>query len=312
MTPARRLHVVAILSACITFVVALTAWRLWPQLGDWAVQRAILEGTKPPQWWPKSWHVDYIERKAAADYRIVLQTEQADALDLRSTPVLRFRDISTRTAVPSEVRGRVFLWTRKGCPAAYAEMWDWNGYQFHFFQSLTSTGLIAQRNGDEVWKPSTGELDFAIVAGSPEVAHSPEQRLTQMQKMAREFAGTVHGGSTYQGGQIELQLVQDAGGLPEPIYRYCDRETGLLDGCLFVFAKGTNNPEILMILEARDSGGTFAWHSAFARSTARACEVQHRGRTVWTAPLIEWPSQWIEPPTESCFELMLQGDKRVR
>ncbi len=67
--------------------------------------------------------------------------------------------------------------------------------------------------------------------------------------------------------------------MPEPIFRYGNP----LDGGLFVFVIGDNNPEILLVLEAeRQSPGGAAWKYHCAPFTANGLVLKLDGQEAWT------------------------------
>ncbi len=57
--------------------------------------------------------------------------------------------------------------------------------------------------------------------------------------------------------------------LPQPVYRYSDPNTGLIDGSLFLFAIGTN-PEVFLFVECHGKDGEpRAWQYGVARRPGR-------------------------------------------
>jgi hypothetical protein len=100
------------------------------------------------------------------------------------------------------------------------------------------------------------------------------ERLQQMKDLAKQLTASYGGGPDQKG--LELRL------LPEPMHRYADAGSGLLDGAIFVFAHGSN-PEIVLLVEARGQGKSGAkWHYGFARLSAAGLSVSLAGRDVWT------------------------------
>ena len=72
--------------------------------------------------------------------------------------------------------------------------------------------------------------------------------------------------------------------LPHPIDRYSDAASGLVDGAIFIFAKGTN-PEALVIIEARrGASGATSWSYAAETLTTAAPTLKLDRKDVWTSP----------------------------
>ena len=206
--------------------------------------------------------------QAAASYKIALRDDTSTPLRFIEQPILRYTD--NITAVPD---GAVFLWTDGGHPAAVLSVWYHpDGRRFHEFQSLSPRPLVAEADGGVQWQPEEPGVQYHPVPEAPPPAAEDKQRLVQMRTLARRFAAAVTDGKY---GRQELRL------LAQPLHRYGDRQTDVLDGAVFAFAKGTN-PEIMLLLEARkDDKGEHRWHYAPARMSSRECEVTCDGKVVW-------------------------------
>ena len=70
--------------------------------------------------------------------------------------------------------------------------------------------------------------------------------------------------------------------LPQPVHRYADAKSGLIDGAMFIIAYG-RNPEIVMLIEAHGEGSSEpAWHCGFARVAAWSTHVEFDGKEIWS------------------------------
>ena len=69
---------------------------------------------------------------------------------------------------------------------------------------------------------------------------------------------------------------------PRPIYRYSDKEDGIIDGAVFAFTVATD-PECLLALEAchRPRGEDSHWRFTLARMTSFPLTAQLQGREIW-------------------------------
>ncbi len=89
--------------------------------------------------------------------------------------------------------------------------------------------------------------------------------------------------------------------LTQPLYRYKSTDPDVLDGALFAFVTSAGtDPEALLVLEARKTGATNApvWHYAVARFTDLNLWVRHKGKEVFSAPLVPYgvtPARSQEP-----------------
>jgi hypothetical protein len=79
--------------------------------------------------------------------------------------------------------------------------------------------------------------------------------------------------------------------MDQPVYQYGAGPDGLLDGALFAFVVGTD-PEVLLVLEARDAFGGREWHYTLARMNRDAMRVRYQDREVWSVPAIDKP--WLD------------------
>src|SRR5205807_10417010 len=123
------------------------------------------------------------------------------------------------------------------------------------------------------WKPQAGlERKVLPDAGAP--GTSAGARLVQMRRLAQEFTGYE---TDNEGKRWDLRL------LPAPLYRYPQARSGVIDGALFtlVSTAGTD-PEVLLLLEAREADGKLRWEYACGRFSDRSLYVQRKGKEVWS------------------------------
>ncbi len=218
-----------------------------------------------------------IYRKEAESYTMALASAPKNELELKKQPVFEW----SNPVRSGRQHGVVFLWLRDDRPAALGCIFsqpDSNlpGRQIiHEFHALDSEKLLVTRPGaDNEWKPQAGlERKELSDAGTP--AATAGARLVQMRQLAREF----HGHSVNEEGQRwELRL------LPAPLYRYSTAETGVMDGALFtlVSTAGTD-PEVLLVIEAREAGGKTQWEYACCRFSDRDLHVRRKDEDVWSS-----------------------------
>ncbi|OYV83582.1 MAG: hypothetical protein B7Z73_15885 [Planctomycetia bacterium 21-64-5] len=209
---------------------------------------------------------------AAEDYELWRAGDGEQKLKFVERPVLRW---SNPVRVTND--GAVFLWTDKGRPAAALCIYEYGVDDVaHEWQSLAAGPLRATYRQRMVWQPQVAGLEFNPVPGDDEPAAStPARRLAQMHRLLRDFTATFG----REPRRHELRA------LTQPIYRYGEPETEIVDGAIFAFAQATD-PEVLLLLEARAQKHQAAsWWWAAARMSMVHLEVKHRGELVWT---IDW------------------------
>jgi hypothetical protein len=217
--------------------------------------------------------------KEASDYSIAVETApmMKKELKLIKEPVFEWSN-PTREGVQ---QGVVFLWLCDGRPAAIGSIFSQShdkpqGRQIvHEFHALDVDKLVVTRPKGVLneWKPQAGlarkELPEATVP-----AATPAARLLQMRKLAQEFTGHE---TDDEGKRWDLRL------LPTQLYRYPTAKTGVIDGALFtlVSSAGTD-PEVLLLLEAREERGKVRWEYACGRFSDRSLYVQRNDKEVWS------------------------------
>ncbi len=180
-----------------------------------------------------------------------------------------------------EIYGNVYFWTRQGRPEVVGSFLQWYSpftHGSHEFQSLSTQRIVGSRDGQNVWSTEQAGVSFTLVSGAPAVADSAIVRLRQARSMARKFQvrRTDRDGKT---GELRL--------LAQPLARYGNDESQVLDGGLFAFVQGTD-PEVFLLLEARKHQNDWQWHFALARMNSVQFVATHRDRTVWQTEILPW------------------------
>lgn len=216
----------------------------------------------------------------ASGYSIFLGDAANDRpLDLQR-PLLRFND-----NVTGVLDGILIIWTEGKRPRAAASFWmRTNGDEFHEFQSLASGKLLARRNGEPAWSPQQRGIEPRSLDAALRPAETAPARLSQMRRLARQFQAAI----SNRTGRQKLRL------MPQPVYRYEDPESGITDGAMFSFSKGTN-PEVLLLIEAAADGSDERWRYALARMTMSEIEVRHEGQVVVTFPYLKAREMRLDP-----------------
>jgi hypothetical protein len=211
---------------------------------------------------------------AAADYRLARQPDE-DELTLLERPTYAW----ARAGAHGGTYGSIYVWTCRGNAEAVACFWryvseDGKASLAHELHSLSPEILRSSGKDSDSWKPRAGLKRFAV-PDAPSPAKTAGGRLQQMRALARDFtAKSVSVGDE----RTELRL------LPQPLYRYESTDPTVIDGALFAFvcSIGTD-PEIFLLLEARDTPEGPRWHFAAARFSHMDLFVSFRDPEVWQA-----------------------------
>ena len=227
-------------------------------------------------------------KRAAAEYRITLDSEPPRPLALKPEPVLRWTNPLRQTD-----DGAVFLWLSEGRPEVAASFYrhrrDEVFREDHEFQSLATSPLRATRGGVEVWSPPIAGINLIPIPGAPAPGSTPGERTRQLRALAHEFKAFFDDPKN----QSELRL------LSKPVYRYESRRADVVDGALFAFVQATD-PEVLLLIEARSKGNAQVWQYGFARMSMVDLRAEHKDQIVWRA---EWVDQ-VEAPNKPYVTLL--------
>lgn len=195
-------------------------------------------------------------------------------------PVYRFVDPARRMS-----DGTVWAWGRTGRPAAIltvapettpAGEQRWLGEM----TSLAPCPLAASVPGNGFWAPEPRGLDLQAMPRAQSPAGDEAARLRQIKDLVRRFKAYefVEPGAEAKPARYELRL------LGQPILRYADPKSGLIDGTMFFFVYGTN-PEIVLLVEARGEGSSEpVWSYGLARVAGAELHVELDGKSVWQQP----------------------------
>ena len=213
--------------------------------------------------------------KEAETYSLAVESAPKKALELKKEPVFEWVNPDR-----SNQQGAVFLWLRDGRPAALACIFSHPheklpGRQImHELHALDAEKLLVKRDEYNQWKPEAG-LVRKELPDAPAPADTAAARLLQMRRLAQEFTGHS---VDRDAKRWELRL------LPAPLYRYPVAKTGVTDGALFalVSTAGTD-PEVLLVLEAREDGGKVRWEYACGRFSDWELRVNRKDKEVYSS-----------------------------
>ncbi|HVX12907.1 MAG TPA: hypothetical protein VHC22_17120 [Pirellulales bacterium] len=228
----------------------------------------------------------------AAEYELWGGEDEQRAFKRADRPVLRWSNPQRATA-----DGGLFLWSDKNRPAAVLCIYKSGEDQVdHEWQSLSTAPFRATYRGATAWQPRTAGVEFRRLPGKSELAAAtPVRRLAQLHRLLNDFSGSL--------GREERK--HELRALTQPIYRYADEDSDVVDGAVFALTQGTD-PEILLLFEARRAEGQpLTWWWAAARMSMVPLELKYRDELVWTVdwrrqrdergPCITLVRPWLEP-----------------
>jgi hypothetical protein len=224
----------------------------------------------------------------AAEYTIYRDSRRKERADLRREPVFVGGD-----PVRSGGDCAVFVWTCRGRSEAIGTIFSFptTGPRklYHELHSLSLSVLDVSRAGTHAstWTPLAPGIELAALAGAPRPARTAGQRLSQLRALIRDFSASTKDQSDRR---LELRL------LPQPLYRYESSDPDVVDGALFAFVTATD-PEALLVIEARKPAPAAdpVWQYAACRMTDLDLVVRHKGKAIFTAPLIPYGAAEQDP-----------------
>lgn len=215
--------------------------------------------------------------KEISEYSIAVESSPKTKLELTKEAIFEWSN-PVRQGLQ---QGVVYLWLRDGRPAALGCIFSepegrLKGRKVvHEFHALDTEKLVVNRpKALNEWKPQAG-LERKELPGAGVPAATAGARLVQMRRLAQEFTGYEEDGD---GKRWDLRL------LPAPLYRYPAAKTGVVDGALFtlVSTAGTD-PEVLLLIEAKETDGKLRWDYACGRFSDRSLYVQRKDKEIWSS-----------------------------
>jgi hypothetical protein len=254
----------------------MCAWLVVLGLGGPAAQSQQSAETRKSAW------LHEVFLREASGYEFSLDDEKQQKLELRREPVMRYSS-------GGDGHGEAYIWTHQGRPEIIGSIFslpldDRRRRVMHEFHSLSPQALVNGTPGGSGsgWQPQEPGITLEPVPDAPEPARTEARRLAQMRDLARQFSAHMF----RQDSQLEeLRL------LPQPLYRYeLAADSAVVDGALFAYvwaAVGTD-PEVLLVLEARRTGGGVQWQFAPVRFTNREAWVKFQKREIWRVPPVKF------------------------
>jgi hypothetical protein len=211
----------------------------------------------------------------AADYTFAPKDKPGATLKMLPSAVFRHSQ-----PVRGDDIGAVYLWVDDaGLPGAlgtvfaYSQGGPGERWVAHEFHSLASTPLAGKWRGSDAWSPAEPGVEWQEVPKAPVAAESATARLRQMREIGRRMTAQSTDSSD---SRWELRLIT------QPIHQYAAKEPAeTIGGGVFLFCQGTD-PEVILLLEAREVAGKRIWFYALAPFTDYGLSVTLDGTEVWS------------------------------
>jgi len=196
-------------------------------------------------------------------------------LTLRDKPIMHWLSLEGTTGT---YVGSVFVWTKRGRPDVIGTIFTSQGDQERIsvvreLYSFSFEQLEVRAGNGKSWRPAPNAA-MRVVPGSPVPAASEQTRRLQIRTMARDFSGRMN----RRGVEHPLRL------LPRPVYQYAGEAPGILSGALLVLVAYTTDPDILLLIEARQTAEGPKWFYQPARFSDKSLWLTYQDKDIWTSP----------------------------
>jgi hypothetical protein len=200
-------------------------------------------------------------------------------------PVFRWQNLGRERGQT----GAMFIWMSEGRPVVIGGVFSNPAGvnkrdMMHEFHAIGPDRLFPEYRGSKaVWNPSAG-VPLVKLPDSPHVEDTPAKRMLQLRSIGRDFAATTVDDHK-QSWQLRL--------LPKPLYRYTKPQGDIIDGAVMAFLSDVGtDPEIILVLEARQTGDTKAWYYRTVRLSISDLYVDYKGERVWTSLRKDLNASW--------------------
>jgi hypothetical protein len=195
-------------------------------------------------------------------------------------PVYRFDDPARRFS-----DGAVWAWGRSGRPAALLTLAKQPAPEGGFRWLLELTSLAPEpisATAPELpkWEPSRAGIAMQTFPATPLPGDDAKKRLRQMRELVRQIKAREFFAPDDQPTRQRYELRV----LPQPVHRYADPNSGLIDGGMFIIAYGVN-PELVLLVEARHPASSKPeWYYGVARISIAQVHLDFAGKEIWSHP----------------------------
>jgi hypothetical protein len=196
--------------------------------------------------------------------------------ELVADPVFRWQNLVRERGQS----GAMYVWALEGRPVVIGGVFSnpaGNNRRdiIHEFHALSPEQLFPEfRNSQSKWLPKAA-VKMEKLPDSPDVEETAAKRMLQLRAIGRDFAA-ISVDDQNQRWQLRL--------LPKPLYRYDKPQGNIIDGALLAFLSDAGtDPEIILILEARQEANRKIWFYRTIRLSISDLYVDYKGQRIWTS-----------------------------
>ena len=197
------------------------------------------------------------------------------APELVKTPVFRYSD--DERAIPDAT---LWIWTSNARPVALQKVEGNNhggGQMWTIcFASLSEELIKTKWPSGHEFSASEPGVKFLAIPDAETPSDNPRTRSSQIKNLKDRFTARL-GISGEDAGGSEARII------PKPIFEYMDPQTKMPLGALFAMSATGTNPDVLLLIEARESQGKLRWEYGHARMTSASVRVRLDDVEVWLA-----------------------------
>jgi hypothetical protein len=217
----------------------------------------------------QQWQRYYLQ--TASRYQVARQRdgEPQEELRIEAKPAMRWISIN-------DFNGVVFVWSHNGRPELVGTLfsvgWDKPGQRrvIHEFASFSPATLNVKGPIGKAWR-APGLEQLPEVPGAPPPAKSARLRRLQCRQLARGFSAHMN----RLGERWELRL------LPKPLAEYENSSSRVLGGGLFAFVAYNTDPDILLLVEARQTASGPRWCFHPLRFSDKSLYLNYKEKLAW-------------------------------
>jgi hypothetical protein len=200
---------------------------------------------------------------------------------LNPNPVFRYDDQPRRF-----IDATMWVWSVEGRPVAFQKVEakyhvvtdkpEW-GY---CFGSVSPELLSVEWPGGRNFRSTEPGIIFRRIDNAPQVAPNGVAQRRQLRDLARRFSCRIVT-------DPRNNVTQETRLLTRPLVEYADAKTEA-PGAVFGFAANGVNPDVLILVEAREDAGELSWHVAPGRMTSSGVLLRYDDNAIWEVPWVNW------------------------
>lgn len=230
-----------------------------------------------PQDSAAQWREIYLKEAKSLDLFTVVRGEKR-ALSFQPQPIMRWVSLN-------DFDGDVFVWLADGRPQVVGNIvgFSANGltenqrYTLAELHSVSHLPVAVVPREDDRWETATGAM-FKTIPGAPPPAETERGRKLQARAIARQFSGRM----LHYEEKWQLRL------LDKPLYEY-GQTSEVLGGAIFAMVAFRTDPELLLMIEAREAGDGPEWTFLPVRFSQQDLWLEHNDTPVWESILKDSP-----------------------